>query len=107
MKIAEGEFQPQPSEENSSAGTGVSPVNDGQDARPTKIGQSPEDRHSRVEHGNERIPEGGFSGKGQDPASLSSTQAFAGETAGKVSPPICSVGAGVQQTRLWKVPYES
>jgi len=29
-------------------GTGVSPVNDEQDARPTKTGQSPEDRHSQA-----------------------------------------------------------
>jgi len=35
-------------------GTGVSPVNDGQDARPTKAGQSPGERHSQAEPGNEK-----------------------------------------------------
>ncbi len=48
MKIAEGEFQAQPSEKSSSGETGVPPVTDGQDARPTKTRQSSADRHCQA-----------------------------------------------------------
>jgi hypothetical protein len=52
MNIPRRVFQAEPSEESSSGGTGVSPVNDGQSRgtrdRPTNTGQSPEDRHSQA-----------------------------------------------------------
>jgi hypothetical protein len=58
MKIPRGEFQAELSRESSYGGTGVSPVNDGQSRgtrdRPTDTGQSPEDRHSQAEPGNEK-----------------------------------------------------
>ncbi len=63
MKIPGGEFLAGPSGESSYGGIGVSPVTDGQDARPTKTGLSPEDRHFQAEPEDEGILGGGFSGE--------------------------------------------